>query len=58
MVSILPHDELEEIELGIMNLPDYENQNMPEEYIKTLNGCISRLEHILETEKPSLKNIF
>lgn len=57
LATLLPHDELEEIEIGIMSLTDFNSQGMTEEYVKTLNNCINRLNHIEETEKPTLKNI-
>lgn len=57
-VAILPHSELDEIEINIMCLTDYSSQNLTEEYIKSLNECINRLEHIRETENPDFKNIF
>lgn len=58
LVSMLTHHELEEIEIGILCLTDYMNQGYTEEYIKTLNECINRLNHIKETEKADTKNIF
>lgn len=58
LVSMLTHQELEEVEIGIMCLPDYLNQGFTEEYIKTLNECINHLYHIKETEKADTKNIF
>ncbi len=58
LVSILSHDEIEEIEIGIMCLEDYDRQKLPEEYIKTLNECINALEHIKETEALKTQNIF
>lgn len=58
LVSMLTHHELEEVEIGIMCLTDYMNQGYTEEYIKTLNECINRLNHIKETEKADTKNIF
>ena len=57
-VAILPHSELDEIEISIMNLTDFQKQEFGEEYIKALNECINRLEHIRETQKPDFKNIF
>ena len=57
-VAILPHSELDEIEISIMNLTDFQKQEFSEEYIKALNECINRLEHIRETQKPDFKNIF
>ena len=56
--AILPHDEIDEIEINIMNLTDYCSQGLTEEYIKALNGCINRLEHIRESEKPTFRNVF
>ncbi len=58
LASMLAHDEIEVIEIGIMNLADYDRQDFTEEYIKTLNECINNLEHIKETEIPETKNIF
>lgn len=58
LVSMLTHHELEDVEIGIRCLTDYMNQGYTEEYIKTLNECISRLNHIKETEKADTKNIF
>ncbi len=58
LASMLAHDEIEEIEIGIMNLSDYNKENFTEEYIKTLNECINNLYHIKETEMPKTKNIF
>ena len=57
-VAILPHSELDEIEISIMNLTDFQKQEFSEEYIKALNECINRLEHIRETQNPDFKNIF
>ncbi len=58
LVSILPHSEIEEIEIGILCLNDYNKQGFAEEYIKTLNECINSLNHLKTTEKPDIKNIF
>lgn len=58
LVSLLTHHELEDVEIGIMCLPDYQKQEFTEEYLKTLNECINRLNHIKETEKADIKNIF
>lgn len=58
LISMLTHHELEDFEMGIMCLPDYLNQGLTEEYIKTLNECINNLYHIKETEKVDTKNIF
>ena len=57
-VAILPHSELDEIEINIMHLTDFNSQGLTEEYIKSLNECINRLEHIRETENIDFKNIF
>ncbi len=58
LVSILPHEEIEEIEIGIKCLKNYHEQRLVEEYIKTLNECINQLKHIKLTEKPDMQNIF
>ncbi len=58
MVAVLPHDELEEIEMNIKKLPVYQRQGLTEEYIKALDDCISRFEHLSESEKPDFKNVF
>lgn len=58
LVSMLTHQELEDVEIGIMCLPDYLKEGFTEEYIKTLNECINHLYHIKETEKADTKNIF
>lgn len=58
LVSMLTHYELEEVEIGIRCLENYMNQGITEEYIKTLNECINQLEHLKETERPDVKNIF
>ena len=41
-----------------MNIPDYEEQELTDEYLESLNECINRLEHIKESEKVTFKNIF
>lgn len=58
LVAILPHSELDEIEMNIKKLDSCCQQGFTEEYIKTLDDCISRLEHISESERPDFKNIF
>lgn len=58
LVTLLPHSELDEIEMGIKSLPQFQKQGLNEEYIKTLDDCINRLEHINESEKTNLRNIF
>lgn len=55
---ILPHSELDEIEINIKKLTDFNTQNLTEEYLKALNDCANRFEHIIESETPDLKNIF
>ena len=57
-VAILPHEELDDVEINIMSLTDYCSQGLTDEYIKALNECINRLEHICESEKPGFKNVF
>lgn len=56
--AILPHSELDEIEIKIKELSDFHSQCLTEEYIKALNECANRFEHIIESEKLDLKNIF
>lgn len=58
MVSFLPHSELDDIEIGIMNIKNYHEQGLTDEYLEELNNCINRLNHIKESEKPTIKNIF
>lgn len=58
MAAFLPHGELDDIEIGFMNIPDYEEQELTDEYLESLNECINRLEHIKESEKVTFKNIF
>lgn len=58
MVSVLPHSELDDIEIGIKNIENYREQGLTDEYLEELNGVINRLEHIKKTEKPTIKNIF
>lgn len=58
MVSFLPHSELDDIEIGIMNIKNYHEQGLTDEYLEELNNCINRLRHIKESEKPTVKNIF
>ena len=58
LVSLLTHHELEDIEIGVRCLNDYMQQGLVEEYVKTLNECINKLEHVKETELPDTKNIF
>lgn len=58
LISMLTHHALEDFEIGVMCLPDYMNQGLTEEYIKTLNECINHLYHVIETEKADTKNIF
>ena len=58
MAAFLPHGELDGIEIGFMNIPDYEDQELTDEYLESLNECINRLEHIKESEKVTFKNIF
>lgn len=58
MVAILPHDELDEIEMNIKKLSYYNAQGLTEEYIKALDDCTSRFEHLFESEKPDFKNVF
>lgn len=58
MVSFLPHSELDDIEIGIRNIENYHEQGLTDEYLEELNNVINRLEHIKESEKPTVKNIF
>ena len=58
LVTLLPHSELDEIEMKIKSLSDFQSQGLIEEYIKALDDCINRLEHINESEMTDLKNIF
>ncbi|HAY73725.1 MAG TPA: hypothetical protein DCY31_07815 [Ruminococcaceae bacterium] len=58
MVSFLPHSELDDIEIGIKNIANYHGQGLTDEYLEELNNVINRLEHIKESEKPTVKNIF
>lgn len=58
MAAFLPHGELDGIEIGFMNISDYENQNLTDEYLESLNECINRLRHIKESEKVTFKNVF
>lgn len=58
MVSFLPHSELDDIEIGIKNIENYHEQGLTDEYLEEMNSVINRLEHIKETEKPTIKNIF
>lgn len=58
MVSFLPHSELDDIEIGIKNIENYHEQGLTDEYLEELNNVINRLEHIKESEKPTIKNIF
>lgn len=58
MAAFLPHSELDDIEIGLRNIENYHNQALTDEYLEELNGCINRLEHIKESEKPVFKNIF
>ncbi len=58
MVSFLPHSELDDIEIGIKNIANYHEQGLTDEYLEELNNVINRLEHIKESEKPTIKNIF
>lgn len=58
MAAFLPHGELDDIEIGLKNIENYNNQALTDEYLEELNGCINRLEHIKESEKPIFKNIF
>ena len=58
MVSFLPHSELDDIEIGIKNIENYHEQGLADEYLEEINSVINRLEHIKESEKPTIKNIF
>lgn len=58
LVAMLPHDELEEIEIDIMKLTACAEQNVPDEYLEALNDCINRLNHIRDTEEFAWRNIF
>ena len=58
MVSFLPHSELDDIEIGIKNIENYHEQGLTDEYLEEINSLINRLEHIKESEKPTIKNIF
>lgn len=58
MVSFLPHSELDDIEIGIKNIENYHEQGLNDEYLEEINSVINRLEHIKESEKPTIKNIF
>ena len=58
MVSFLPHSELDDIEIVIKNIENYHEQGLTDEYLEEINSVINRLEHIKESEKPTIKNIF
>lgn len=58
MVSFLPHSELDDIEIGIKSIENYHEQGLTDEYLEEINSVINRLEHIIESEKPTIKNIF
>lgn len=58
MGAFLNHSELDEIEIGIKNISDYHGQGLADEYLEELNNVINRLEHLKESEKPVLRNIF
>lgn len=58
LVSMMTHHELEDIEIGVQCLNNYMSQGFTHEYIKTLNECINKLEHIKESLLPDIKNIF
>ena len=58
LVSFLPHSELDDIEIGIKNIENYHEQGLTDEYLEEINSVINRLEHIKESEKPTIKNIF
>lgn len=58
MVSFLPHSELDDIEIGIKNIENYHEQGLTDEYLEEINSVINSLEHIKESEKPTIKNIF
>lgn len=58
MGAFLNHSELDEIEIGIKNISDYHGQGLTDEYLEELNNVINRLEHLKESEKPVLRNIF
>lgn len=58
LVAMLPHDELEDIEIDIMKLTACAEQDVPDEYLEALNDCINRLRHIRDTEEFAWRNIF
>ena len=58
MGAFLNHFELDEIEIGIKNISDYHGQGLTDEYLEEINNVINRLEHLKESEKPVLRNIF
>ncbi len=58
MGAFLNHSELDDIEIGIKNISDYHGQGLTDEYLEELNNVINRLEHLKESEKPTLRNIF
>lgn len=57
MASMLSHHEVEDLEIDMMLLKKYAEQNLTEEYVKALNNCINKLRHIKETEAPVTGNI-
>ncbi len=58
MGAFLNHSELDDIEIGIKNISDYHGQGLTDEYLEELNNVINRLEHLKESEKTTLRNIF
>ncbi len=58
MGAFLNHSELDDIKIGIKNISDYHGQGLTDEYLEELNNVINRLEHLKESEKPTLRNIF
>lgn len=58
MSAFLPHSEIDSVEIGIRCLENYDEQGLCDEYLETLNDCINTLNHVKESEKILLKNIF
>ncbi len=54
----IPHEETEELEEIINSLPIYAKQGNMERLEERTEMAIIRLNHLIESEKPSLSNIF
>lgn len=57
LAALLPHSELDNIEIDIESLMDFSKQKKYDDYSSACIDCSKRLKHIKKSERPDLSNI-